>query len=467
VRKSIILSVLSIGMMLAACTSTTPQIETRLTGKVYYLDQNHMASPVEGALVVAKTFYTQIRTDASGAYSIVIEPTENEVQVELEASKVGYDVKTVSTYARKGETVEVPDITLEKLTGDSSIVPTDTVTVSGDASNIEVYGTPDAHIYIKESGLQQTALISFMVKDDKGVPVDENHKVMVHFEIMNGPGGGEYLFPETMETQNGSAYTVLNSGITAGVVQIQAWADVNGATIRALPIRMAIYGGLPDENHFSVVMEKANIAGRVNYGIIDHVTAFVGDKFSNPAAPGTAVYFSSNYAIVEGAAVTDDMGRATVSFMSASPLPPDPANNPFAIITAHTFTDTLGQKMISAQTDVLLSAATAPIQVNPTTFHYNDSNTPIHFNYTVSDVYGYPIVSESKISVSATDGTLYGDVDIDQRDTQSVGSGTTDFGFTWAPGDSLYSPEVYITITVTTPKDGNGYASTSVVGTKQ
>jgi len=467
VRKLVLIFLSSLLVLSVACTSTVQENETRLTGKVYYLDQNHLATPVEGALVVAKTFFRQSRTDASGAYSIVIDLTENEAQVELEASKVGYDVKAVSTYARKGETVEVPDITLEKLGGDSSLVPTDTVTVSGDASHIEVSGSPDTHIYIKESGLKQTALIGFMVKDDKGVPVDEDHKVTVHFEILNGPDGGEYLFPETMETQNGSVYTVLNSGIAAGVVQIQAWADVNGTVIRTLPIRMAIYGGLPDENHFSVVMGKVNIAGRVHFGIIDQVTAFVGDKFSNPVAPGTAVYFSSDYALVEGAAVTDEMGRATVSFMSASPMPPDPANNPFAIITAHTFTDTLGQKMITAQTDVLLSANTAPIQVSPTTFQYNDSNTPLHFNYTVSDIYGYPIVSESKISVSATDGTLYGDVDIDQLDTQSIGAGTTDFSFTWAPGDSLESPEVYITITVSTPSDGNGYASTSIVGSKQ
>jgi len=464
--RSIAFLLLSVILGIFSCTTSTQTNDTILSGKVFYLDANKLAVPVSGALIQAKTFFAQTSTDASGSYQLTVDLSEDEQSIQLIASKVGFEPKEVVLLAKKGELVRVQDITLSKIQGDTIQAPTDTVTSSGDAAHIHVVSIFDEHIYISGVGLKETTPINFLVTDSKGVPVDEIHKTTVHFEILNGPGGGEYLFPETMETQNGYAYTILNSGIVAGAVQIQAWLEVKGQVIRTTPIRIAIYGGLPDADHFSVSMEKVNIAGRVHFGIIDNITAFVGDKYSNPVAPGTSVYFSTDYGIVEGAAVTDEMGRATVRFISALPLPPDPVNNPFAIITAHTFSDTLGKKTITTQTDVLLSAETAPIEISPTTFQYNDTNTPVYFNYKVHDVYGYPIVGGSAISVSATDGTLYGDVNIQMLDTQVSGPGRTEFAFTWAPGDSLEAPEVYISITVKTPADGNGYMSTSISGSK-
>ncbi len=449
-----------------SCTTNTQTNDTVLAGKVYYLDANKLAVPVKDALVQAKTFFAQTTTEADGAFQLAIDMTEDEKTVQLIVSKVGFDPTEVSVLAKKGERVQVQDITLNKIEGDSIHAPTDTVTVSGDGAHIHAVSVSDDHIYISGAGLKETTPINFIVTDAKGVPVDENHKVTVHFDILNGPNGGEYLYPTTMETQSGYAYTILNSGIIAGAVQIQAWFEVQDSVIRTTPIRIAIYGGLPDAGHFSLAMERVNIAGRVHFGIIDHVTAFVGDKYSNPVAPGTAVYFSTDYGIVEGAAVTDEMGRAVVRYISAQPLPPDPVNNPFAIITARTYSDTLGQKTLTAQTDVLLSAATAGIEITPSTFTYDNTNTPVHFDYRVHDIYGYPVVGNSVISVSATDGSLYGDVNIKLRDTQVIGAGTTDFSFTWAPGDSLDAPEVYISVSVQTPQDGNGYMSASISGVK-
>ena len=70
------------------------------------------------------------------------------------------------------------------------------------------------------------------------------------------------------------------------------------------------------------------------------------------------------------------------------------------------------------------------------------------------------------IQVSASEGTLLGDVSMNLNDTQTVGQGTTDFSFSWAPGDSLEAPAVYIGITVNTPDEGNGYGSVGITGTK-
>ena len=453
-------------VFILSCEKTTDSDQAVIEGTVYSL-QNSVITPLEGALVTAKNFYTQAKTDAAGVFSLELDLIEEEKEITLQISKAGFQLSEVSVMAKKDITIQAPDITLSAIAGEDSIVtPIDTMTTSEEAAHIEVDGVHESHIYIKSTGLKESALISFLVTDAKGVPVDQEHKVTVNFSILNGPGGGEYLYPAEMETENGKVYTILNSGISAGAVQIQATAQVNGVVLRALPIRLAIHGGLPDEDHFSVSFEKLNIAGQVHNGIIDKVTAYVGDKYSNPVAPGTAVYFSSDYCIIEGMALTDEMGRATARFMSAGPKPPDPSVNPFVQITAQTFSDTLGQKKISAQRNLLLTGRTAPIQVSPASFTYSDLNQPIQFTYTVSDIWGYPIVGGSSIAVEATEGSLYGDVGIEMLDTQYACPGTTEFSFSWAPGDSLEAPQVYISITVTTPELGNGYRSVQISGSK-
>jgi hypothetical protein len=126
----------------------------------------------------------------------------------------------------------------------------------------------------------------------------------------------------------------------------------------------------------------------------------------------------------------------------------------------------MSESLISSAARVLLTDNTAPIQVDPSTFTYNDTNTPVSFNYVVSDVWGRPLVGDSKIVVTATDGSVFGDADVTLQDTQASGPGFTNFSFTWAPGDSLQAPQVYVNIKVTTPSDGNGYKSVHVLGTK-
>lgn len=449
-----------------SCTEQDKTGGTQLEGHVYFIGANATPQPVPGALVYIKNQFAQARTNADGAYSVALDPVESEFEAVIMASKVGFKDGQTTVYVQKDQTVQVPDITLEKVSSDSLFSPVDTLSSSGDASHIEVYGEHARHIYISGAGLQETAVVYFKVSDSRGVPVDDDHQVTVSFNILNGPDGGEYLYPSSMITDHGMVYTILNSGTVAGALQIEARFEQNGTTFRTLPVRLSIYGGLPDADHFSLALDKVNIAGRVHFGLLDGVTAFVGDKYSNPVAPGTAVYFSSDYAIVDGSAVTDEMGRATVNFMSAQPLPPDPGNNPFARITASTYSDTLAKHEIKAEATVLLSDVTAPILVSPESFTYTDLNKPVQFSYTVQDIWGNPIVGGSSIKVAATDGAVYGDVDVTMLDARGSGPGLTDYAFTWAPGDSLQAPLVYISITVQTPADGNGYRSVNIAGAK-
>lgn len=453
-------------------TTKTSKEAASLTGTVYGLEVNNSLIPLADALVTVDNYYAQVHTDGAGRYSLAVElPVDKDLEVlTVEASKAGYEAKTTQVTAKKGESAQVPDITLKKMVLDTTGTDTtsyDTTRVSGEAAHVEIFGSHAQHIYVQGTGLTESARIEFMVKDARGIPVDNNHKAQVHFQILNGPNGGEYLDPDTMTTRSGRVFTVLNSGIVAGPVQLRAYIQLNNQVVQTLPVRIAIYGGLPDAPHFSLVPEVLNIAGLRFSGLVDHITAFVGDKYSNPVAPGTVVYFSSDYGIVDGSAETDEMGRATVQFMTASPFPPAPGDSAFAHITGWTFSDTLLENAITKRTRVLLSGTTAPIQVTPASFSYNNSNTPVNFVYQVTDVWGRPLVHDTRVRVSATDGQLYGDTDVILEDSQVSGPGTTQFSFSWAPGDSLQVPQVYINIKVVTPDNGNGYQSTNILGTKE
>jgi hypothetical protein len=435
-------------------------------GTVYSIDENNQLIPLTNALISVQDYFAQTISNMMGDYELAIEfdhEGEN-ISLTLVVSKAGYQSSSSEIMVRKGEIAIAPDITLWKLVTDS--IPSDTASTSGNAAHIEIFGNHPQHLFVMGTGLTEAIKINFIVRDAQAIPVDESHRVKVFFTILEGANGGEYLEPDTMTTQNGLVYTILNSGIKAGPVKIQASTDINGTQIKTTPIRIAIYGGLPDAAHFSLASEIQNVAGLIYSGIIDRITAFVGDKYSNPVAPGTVVYFSSDFGITEGSAVTDEMGRATIQFMTADPRPPAPWDSSFAHITGWTFNDTQTRQAITSRTRVLLSGPTAPIQVSPTTFNYNNSNTPVSFDYEVSDIYGYPLVANSLIEVQATDGEVFGDTRVTMKDTQFSGPGLTQFRFTWAPGDSLEAPQVMINIKVNTPANGNGYQSTNILGTK-
>ena len=460
----LIITVITIFLFTCSESTNVEDLAT-LKGRIYFVAGANLPEPLAGATVSALDYFAQSQTNTNGVFEVKVDlgGEDGPVEVGLQVSKAGYETGTTYVNAQKGETTLVPDLTLLQIYSDTTTLED---SISGDATHITVDGIHSTHIYVQSSGLQETAKINFVVTDDQGRLVDSTHSVLVHFNILSGPDGGEYLEPDTMRTINGRVHTVLNSGIIAGPVQLDVYAEANGQTIRTLPIRMAIYGGLPDQRHFSLAVDKLNIAGRVHFGIIDNITAFVGDKFSNPVAPGTIVYFSTDYCIVEGAAVTDELGQATVRFESAGPFPPNPIDSTFAHITAWTYEDTVLRNTINTGAKVLLSDVTAPIQISPSSFSYTAVNSPVAFDYTVQDIWGNPLVGNTSIKVSTTAGNLYGDVNVSLIDTRSPGPGTTDFQFYWAPGDSLDDPQVFISITVDPPSDGNGYRSVGISGSR-
>lgn len=359
-------------------------------------------------------------TDGSGKYTFEF-TVKGGIDLKVIAQKEGFTSDTTSVYAVAGRTLTASKLLL-KSTG------TGGVTGTRKPSSIYLLGTTVPSVGIKGAGGVESVQLTFQVVDSVGIPLDLDNAVNVGFVLSASPGSGAVLNPPTARTDAGGiARVVLTSGTKAGVVQISATINSDGKVITSTPVAVSIHGGLPDLNHFSCVPAKLNIPGFNIFGVEDIITAYVGDKYSNPVRPGTAVYFKTEGGIIEGSSLTNPLGVASVRLYSANPLPNHPVLGPgFAQITATTTDETFA--VISKSTVVLFSGISL-LDCSPTSFDIPNQGSQ-QFIYTVMDQNSNPLVEGTTVSVSVEgkDYQLTGDKDITLPDTQS--RSWTSFSFT-------------------------------------
>ncbi|MFQ6092213.1 MAG: hypothetical protein ACE5OR_05955, partial [bacterium] len=357
---------------------------------------------------------------------------------------------------------------------------------TGAASQIVVISAEPDSIGVRGAGYNESAALAFEVRDQNGRPISSDSPQLVRFSLFGGPmwdppeGIVPYLYPESVYTdESGRVFTTLNSGSKAGAVEVVASI---GATIESTPVRIAIHGGPPDLAHFSVVPAVANIAGWRLFGLTDSVTVYVGDRYGNPVPSGTAVYFTTTGGIVQGSAVTNALGVATVVLESASPLPRsnalDPSTGYTSTVNAYcdftppkngdgqaiVFANTVdGQgNAIWTQTTVIFSGSSIISDVSPTTFDIPDGGYEV-FQFTLADLNGNPLTAGTRIQVTATKGAVSGDVDVTMPDTRSAGWTQFSFYLDDSDPEDEKGPEG-CTVTITVTSGNNGDAQVSIRG---
>ena len=409
-------------------------------------------SPIDSAQVqifgttVSLSFYT----DSQGRFSFEVELESNEDLV-INTSKENYIPESTEVTVVAGENLNVP-IALEELDTSSS-GPT------GDPVSIFLSQISSTTIGVKESGSPESTQIVFAAHDSEGRPIDEGHSVTVNFRLGSGPGGGEFLSPNSAPTSSsGQAAVTLTSGTKAGAVQVIAEIDLGGEMITSLPVGITIHGGLPDYTHFSIAPELLNFAGYNIFGIKNQITAFVGDKYANPVRPETAVYFTSTGGIIEGSTLTDFQGIGSVELISAEPRPfHSTLGAGFGTVTASTVDE--NSVIISRETIVLFSGI-PQVSVTPTSINIPNAGSQ-SFSYYVGDQNGNPLAGGTSISVSVEgdDVDVQGDLSFTLPDTQSPA--WTQFNFlVYDIVDSVVSKPVTIRIATTGP-NGDGFITIS------
>lgn len=351
--------------------------------------------------------------------------------------------------------------------------------VSGAASIILTRVTEEV-INIQGTGGKVNSEFTFEVQDSTGRKLDLDNQTEVNFSILVGPGGGERLLPESaMTNSEGLVTTSLFSGSKAGVVQVQAEIVRDDLTppltIRSTPIAVTIHGGFPDKNNFSLAPEKYNFEGYTINGNTNKITAIIGDEFSNPVKPGTAVYFSSTGGIIEGSGVgnTNSQGFVTVELISGGQRPADTetidgtpfTKNGLGTVTASTVDK--DNNLISKSINLVFSTSAAIISTDSTTFDL-DPNGGETFDYTVTDLNGNPMAAGTTIVVDAGNLEVSGDGNITLGNHIFSGPGATEFTFSIRDTDTESNDPspLSIKITVTSP-NGNVTSLTPITGTRR
>lgn len=383
----------------AGCDATDDESGTvTLVGEVFDASRNQ---PLANAFVTVQAEDNPdidenediiIETDERGQYETSFE-IDRATEVQLTARRDGFTTDQQTIFAVAGRTITVPRFSLQRTREEE---PT-----SGTPSNILLLSQSSESIGVVEGGAQEVATLTFQVADSAGRPVTLENEALVRFRLGVQPGGGEFIAPQQAGTNDrGQVEVNLSSGTRAGVVQVIAEATVDGRTIRSKPVPISIHGGFPDAVHFSAGPDVFNFPGLLRFGLTNPVSVLVGDRYGNPARPGSSVYFTTDSGVIEGSTLTDDQGRGTVDLISGRPLPP----RGVAIVSIEAAgteppydanAPDYGEVRITDQFPVILSGVPV-VTVSPTTARLGQT-----YSLTVVDQNGNPLAGGTTISVRA------------------------------------------------------------------
>jgi hypothetical protein len=408
-------------LLLVSCQSTTNPVTdgsgtgtttTNVTVTGTVLDSTGLA--IDSALVRINygTGIVSGYSGTTGKFSLSFLVDTNRT-VTIYVSKTSFVPDTIRQYVIKNATTNCAPFTLSAVT---------TVTKkSGRASAIYLLSQTASAIGIQNSGSALTASLTFQVVDSVGNPIDASHSTLVKFSFGGHPNGGEYLSPKSgyaYTDTSGQVSVTLTSGTVAGVVQIIAQSDLPDKTVTSSPVSLTIFGGLPNQDHLGIAAQYLNFPGYDIYGLKDVITAYLGDKYGNPVRPGTAVYFSTTGGIIEGSALSSNIGAASANLMSASPRPVHPTRGAgFATVSAYTADE--NSQTISTTMDILFSGVPI-VTITPSTFDIPNAGSQ-EFTYEIKDENGNPLAPQTNITITVTGDNVKttGETNFQLPDTQS------------------------------------------------
>lgn len=444
------------------------------------------SSPLAGVAISAQPLgagATSTTTGADGKYGFTF-TIDSASSVQLAFHLSGYRDTSIVVPLRSGQITQlnVAMTRRSQITGGGS----------GIAQTIAFVGANPPEIRVKGVGQIETSYLTWEVRDSLGLPIDISHAIQLTFTISNGPGGGEFVSPSVVTTNsNGQAIMTLGSGIRAGVVAVTATGTVATGTVTTAPVRIVIDAGFPDQTHFTFGAPVYNWPILDQFGVHNPVSVLLGDRWSNPIAPGTAVYFSSTAGVMEAKVFTDADGQGTASLISGNPTPfgthaapvngGRPFGNGYHYITARTVGQSGSLAVSTTVTDsilVLWSGVSIISNFAPLTFNIPNGGSQT-FNFTVADELAHPLSLGTTISVLASippppDPTAPQNVVIvtfglngtlTLTDLLLPGPGTTQFSCRLSDGNTSLSDTLGTRTTLTVFVNGpNGQATFTIDG---
>ena len=185
-------------------------------------------------------------------------------------------------------------------------------------------------IYLKGSGLGESSLVTFVVRDFSGNTLPNQ---VVSLSLLTGAGGvlmeGQGVgAPAITRTSNaqGRVSVIINSGSVPTPVRVQASIVAGAATVSTVSSNLSVAVGLPSQLNFSLSQKTFNIEGFNIDGTTNTYSIIAADRNGNPVPAGTTINFTAEGGQVVQSAQTqlvNGIARASVNFVSATPKPAD------------------------------------------------------------------------------------------------------------------------------------------------
>jgi hypothetical protein len=215
----------------------------------------------------------------------------------------------------------------------SSAVITMPLAAPGASSLGFVQALPEL-IFLKGSGLGESSLVTFVVRDSAGNPLPNQ---AVSLSLLTGAGGvlmegqqvGSPAVSRTSDAQ-GRVSVRINSGTVPTPVRVQANVSTTfggtSTTVSTVSSNLSVAVGLPSQLNFSLSQSLSNIEGYDRDGTVNTYTIIAADRSGNPVPAGTSINFTAEGGQVEASRQTqlfNGIARTSVNFVSAQPRPAD------------------------------------------------------------------------------------------------------------------------------------------------
>ena len=238
------------------------------------------------------------------------------------ASQTVTDGRAMATYTARGcdgnDTVTAVAI-VNDTTFQASV---DIATTAAPAGALTFDSATETQIGIQGSGgpLPEQSTLVFKATNASGGPAPNQ---TINFSLNTTTGGIALSNTQDITDGNGLASTTVTSGSVATTVRVTAQATNSaGTTLNAQSSQLAITTGVPDNGSMTIAAETLNVEGYDFAGEQIEITAFLADRFNNPAPDGTAVSFTAEGGSVEGSCLTEG-GQCSVTFTTQNPRPAD------------------------------------------------------------------------------------------------------------------------------------------------
>ncbi len=333
----------------------------------------------------------------------------------------------------------------------------------GPPRSIELSFSP-SFVNVKGAGMNETLIVTANVMDSKDNPVGDGNLVM--FELVGSydtdaalsPTEGSQYESIPVPTLNGAATVSFHAGSKAGPVRVRAYivnesGNATSPLVESETTQFMVFGGPPyldttdasdpfTESRVKIYTSPINIlANKIGEDFTKAtVTVAVADRYNNPVPAGTAVYFTTTGGyITNSTGYTDENGLAAVTLYTGNPFPTltnsrtidnpnygivsgsprsftvptwdfdgnGQANDGVAVITARTEgVDQDGDNVtVWNYAQVIFSLAVTNFSVSANDYSL-DLGEVAQITIDISDVNGNPVLANSTIAVTSTEGEL-------------------------------------------------------------